>query len=434
MWCWVGGAVGARRAPTGKGGSRTRSTGGRWRWGWRGGGRSGRPGRCVEGDARTSWPTRSRRAQQRAYLQLTQLRAIVEDTALLAVPDAYTRDVIESRLRPGDHRGADPPAQPADTGRGHGASRRRTAPACPAPSTAPRSSSPRTAGPSRSPATTPRPTSAAPSRSTTSTPAPLRPRPRTGSTRRPRRQEALFAEPPSGRGHGRPGRQAPGQGRSRRIGQHAPVDAGAVSAAGADARPAADPPGGRCTTRPPGRCASGEGRIGPTATGPPNDAPAHRMATDPSQLRDNQRRPDDRAHPDRRRHDADARGDNGPGRAPMDCARPATRAAPTTATGSTRSTCSRRSSSARPTASRTPRRSPSPSRRPRRTTRCSSTAVPGWARPTCCTRSATTPRRSGTPAPSATCPPRNSPTTSSTACATTRRRRSSGATATSTSC
>jgi chromosomal replication initiator protein len=39
-------------------------------------------------------------AQQRAYLRLTQLRAIVEDTALLSVPDAFTRDVIESRLRP----------------------------------------------------------------------------------------------------------------------------------------------------------------------------------------------------------------------------------------------------------------------------------------------------------------------------------------------
>src|SRR5439155_677425 len=38
--------------------------------------------------------------QQRAYLKLTQLRALVEDTALLAVPDAFTRDVIESRLRP----------------------------------------------------------------------------------------------------------------------------------------------------------------------------------------------------------------------------------------------------------------------------------------------------------------------------------------------
>ncbi|MDO3705536.1 chromosomal replication initiator protein DnaA [Micromonospora sp. C28SCA-DRY-2] len=39
-------------------------------------------------------------AQQRAYLRLTWLRAIVEDTALLSVPDAFTRDVIESRLRP----------------------------------------------------------------------------------------------------------------------------------------------------------------------------------------------------------------------------------------------------------------------------------------------------------------------------------------------
>jgi chromosomal replication initiator protein len=39
-------------------------------------------------------------AQQRAYLRLTRLRAIVEDTALLSVPDAFTRDVLESRLRP----------------------------------------------------------------------------------------------------------------------------------------------------------------------------------------------------------------------------------------------------------------------------------------------------------------------------------------------
>ena len=38
--------------------------------------------------------------QQRAYLQFTRLRAIVEDTALLSVPDTYTRDIIESRLRP----------------------------------------------------------------------------------------------------------------------------------------------------------------------------------------------------------------------------------------------------------------------------------------------------------------------------------------------
>ncbi|MPZ25310.1 MAG: chromosomal replication initiator protein DnaA [Micromonosporaceae bacterium] len=39
-------------------------------------------------------------AQQRAYLRETQLRAIVEDTALLSVPDAFTRDQIETKLRP----------------------------------------------------------------------------------------------------------------------------------------------------------------------------------------------------------------------------------------------------------------------------------------------------------------------------------------------
>ena len=38
--------------------------------------------------------------QRRAYLRLTTLRAIVDDTALLAVPDSFTRDVIESQLRP----------------------------------------------------------------------------------------------------------------------------------------------------------------------------------------------------------------------------------------------------------------------------------------------------------------------------------------------
>src|SRR5215470_11751523 len=39
-------------------------------------------------------------AQQRAYLRLTRLFAIVEDTALISVPDAFTRDIIETRLRP----------------------------------------------------------------------------------------------------------------------------------------------------------------------------------------------------------------------------------------------------------------------------------------------------------------------------------------------
>ena len=69
---------------------------------------------------------------------------------------------------------------------------------------------------------------------------------------------------------------------------------------------------------------------------------------------------------------------------------------------------------------RTPPPSPSPRRPARPTTRCSSTATPGWARPTCCTRSATTSAAS-TPAPGcATCPARSSPTSSSTRSATTR--------------
>ena len=63
---------------------------------------------------------------------------------------------------------------------------------------------------------------------------------------------------------------------------------------------------------------------------------------------------------------------------------------------STPSTRSRRSSSAAATGSRTrpPSRSPRPPPRP--TTRCSSTATRAWGRRTCCTRSATTPRRSTT--------------------------------------
>jgi chromosomal replication initiator protein len=39
-------------------------------------------------------------AQQRAYLRLTRLFALVEDTALVSVPDAFTRDIIETRMRP----------------------------------------------------------------------------------------------------------------------------------------------------------------------------------------------------------------------------------------------------------------------------------------------------------------------------------------------
>ena len=63
-------------------------------------------------------------AQQRAYLRLTRLRAIVEDTALLSVPDAFTRDVIESRLRPAITEALTRRLGRADPGRGHRARRR----------------------------------------------------------------------------------------------------------------------------------------------------------------------------------------------------------------------------------------------------------------------------------------------------------------------
>ncbi len=52
-------------------------------------------------------------AQQRAYLRLTRLRAIVEDTALLSVPGRLHPGRDRVAAAPGDHRGAVPPARPA---------------------------------------------------------------------------------------------------------------------------------------------------------------------------------------------------------------------------------------------------------------------------------------------------------------------------------
>src|ERR1700754_4002207 len=98
--CWVGGS---RRVPAGNDGQ-----GGRAGQGPPGvGGDGGGAAVADQVDLGGVWKAtldeladEISSRQQRAYLQLTQLRAIVEDTALLAVPDAFTRDVIESRLRP----------------------------------------------------------------------------------------------------------------------------------------------------------------------------------------------------------------------------------------------------------------------------------------------------------------------------------------------
>ena len=39
-------------------------------------------------------------SQQRAFVSLTKPLAIVEDTALIAAPNEFTKDVLESKLRP----------------------------------------------------------------------------------------------------------------------------------------------------------------------------------------------------------------------------------------------------------------------------------------------------------------------------------------------
>ncbi|WP_438872596.1 hypothetical protein [Paractinoplanes pyxinae] len=63
---------------------------------------TGSPGAPAELWAATLSDCRGQIAsrQERAFLQPTRLVAIVEGVALVSVPDAFTRDVIESRLRP----------------------------------------------------------------------------------------------------------------------------------------------------------------------------------------------------------------------------------------------------------------------------------------------------------------------------------------------
>ena len=100
----------------------------------------------------------------------------------------------------------------------------------------------------------------------------------------------------------------------------------------------------------------------------------------------------------------------------------------------TRATRSRRSSRARRTSSRSPLRSASPRHLAAATTRCSSTAPPVSARPTCCTRSGTTSTTTTSTTSSATSARRRSSTSTSTASAPTRSPTSSAATATSTCC
>jgi chromosomal replication initiator protein len=194
--------------------------------------------------------------QQRAYLKLTRLRAIVEDTALLSVPDAFTRDVIESRLRPAItdalSRRLGRPIQVAVTVRlpEDGSGRPGTVYGSPPPPSNPEPPAGHYYGPSG-------PTGSAQHSAPSSAYSRGVPSARDG-------QEPLFATPLP------------------------------------EKQPAAP------VTAPP---------MAPESRSePPNEAP-HRLRNEPAQLRENQRHPDDRRDDTLRMTHG---GDNGPGRAPAD--------------------------------------------------------------------------------------------------------------------
>ena len=220
--------------------------------------------------------------QQRAYLQLTKLRAIVEDTALLAVPDAFTRDVIESRLRP------------AIT---EALSRRLNRPIQVAVTVKPPEDGTGLPGtvygtPIEVPAEEPQP------RHYAEPPRYAEPQP---EQRQPEQRQAYSHDPY--------GDKPPAY-------RNVPTARGGQEALFADPMPAATAHSAPAAPAP-------MGGLSPMADKAPNtnEAPAHRMGGDPY-LRDNQRRPDDR--PSMIGDDTvQMRGDNGPGRAPMDI-RPAT--------------------------------------------------------------------------------------------------------------
>ncbi|MGK5679919.1 chromosomal replication initiator protein DnaA [Actinoplanes sp. URMC 104] len=207
--------------------------------------------------------------QQRAYLQLTQLRAIVEDTALLAVPDAFTRDVIESRLRP------------AIT---EALSRRLNRPIQVAVTVKP-----------------PEDGSGLPG---TVYGTPLEPPPEEAPESQPRHYAEPQRQPEPAGYDGYP----PGSAQRSAYPRGVPAARGGQEALFGDLPPAPAP----------------VNRIGNpvahvTEKAEFNDAPAHRMASEPSHLRDNNRQPDGHAGGSDPREDTlPMRGDNGPGRSPLD--------------------------------------------------------------------------------------------------------------------
>jgi len=254
--------------------------------------------------------------QQRAYLQLTKLRAIVEDTALISVPDAFTRDVIESRLRPAItetlSRRLNRPIQvavtvkPPEDGTGlpgtvYGTPIESSTGEINEPQPRHYAETPLYANPLEQPSpfghisdpyghgSEPYPNGSA-QRSAPSAYSRSVPAARDG-------QEALFAEPATA--------AAP------------PVTMPQSPHLAPPLTPQADPMGRAGTS-----AARAAERLPDRETLPPNDAAGHRMAADTARLRENQRRADDRPTlmgQDRRDDPMQMRGgDNGPGRQPME--------------------------------------------------------------------------------------------------------------------
>jgi chromosomal replication initiator protein len=241
-------------------------------------------------------------AQQRAYLRLTRLRAIVEDTALLSVPDAFTRDVIESRLRPAItealSRRLGRPIQVAVTVRPpeDGSGRPGTVYGAPPPegyaTSAPEGYA--TSAPEGY-------ATSAPEGYATSAPDGY-------ATSASEAYGTSAPEPPNQPSYGPPIYQPP-----TGSAQHS-APAGAYSRSVSSARDAQEAlfatPLPQSPIPPPPAPAHVD--KAPEPKEPPNESGAHRMATEQSQLRDNQRHPDDTL----RMHGQS--GDNGPGRASMD--------------------------------------------------------------------------------------------------------------------
>ena len=217
--------------------------------------------------------------QQRAYLQLTKLRAIVEDTALLAVPDAFTRDVIESRLRPAITealtRRLNRPIQVAVTVK--------------------------------------------PPEDGTGLPGTVYGTPvESAVAEEPRPRHYAEAGPEPMRQPEVPAYAHDAYPESRPSYRNVPAARGGQEALFAEPAPATVPAPPPMPPAPLSPMGTGPMSRHPMPEPPPesNEAPPHRMAADPAQRRDNQRRPDDR--PTLIEDALPTRGDNGPGRAPMD--------------------------------------------------------------------------------------------------------------------